>query len=99
MRPLDAALLTPTNAAPCAPQPPPTILTYKGQIPIPDPDPNPNQGDGALELDEIAPNYTVRMLMVDWIAKHRAATILQAAARALPCRRALREAREAAVAL
>ena len=39
------------------------------------------------------------MLMVDWIAKHGAATSLQAAARALPCRRALREAREAAVAL
>ena len=39
------------------------------------------------------------MLMVDWIAKHGAATTLQAAARALPYRRALREAREAAVAL
>ena len=30
------------------------------------------QGPGKLELDQIAPNYALRMLMEAWIAAHAA---------------------------
>ena len=68
------ASLTPRSPSAPHPNVPPSYSSQwpgtleLGRIPSPDPNPNPNQGPGTLELDQIAPNYALRMLMEAWIA-------------------------------